>query len=133
MVGKEAERLILTVDRDLEMRDIIQITLEERGIDRSRLLFASGIKEAQQQLDDHSFDLIILSLDLIDGHGLDFLKKLRGERDYKGSLMIITEDDRPGMKKACEEFELDGYFPKPLLNLGEFGDKVLGSLNKNKQ
>ena len=69
---------------------------------------ATTLRESVQSLEAHTFDVILLDLDLPDSHGLNTLIKLR---EKVANIPIIVEMDERSEGKVVESFQLgaDGY------------------------
>ena len=79
---------ILIVEDDHSLSDGIALALKG---DDFAFLQANDIKTAKAMAKETAFDLIILDLNLPDGNGLDFLKKLR--LHAQTPVIILTAND----------------------------------------
>jgi len=65
---------ILHVEDDPDIVQVIQTLLD----DMADLTSVNSLRDARQQLREHTFDLVILDLGLADGSGMELLDELKG-------------------------------------------------------
>jgi len=82
-----AQRRILIVDDEESLARVLQKQLERGG---AEVAAASSLSEARRLLDQFAFDLVLLDLELPDGHGLTLLRELREEQQDAVAVVILT-------------------------------------------
>jgi DNA-binding response OmpR family regulator len=102
------ERL-LVVDDDLPLRGLLQRYLEENGFE---VLTAGDCRGAEQQLDRHHVDLIVLDLMLPGEDGLSFCRRLRGQGVETPVIMLTARGDDIDRIVGLE-IGADDYLAKP--------------------
>lgn len=70
-----------------------------------------GIKSAGQQMTSEKFDLLILDINLSDGNGLDFLRKIKSGQNIP--IILLTANDMETDIVAGLETGADDYITKP--------------------
>lgn len=79
---------ILILEDDKKLNDGIKISLKKEGC---RFIQCQTIKSAEDAIKHHNIQLILLDINLPDGSGLDFLKKLK--KSYDIPVIIITANN----------------------------------------
>lgn len=99
---------ILILEDDAVLSDGIKLAL-----DQGQTLFfqCKKIIEAKHILNDRPIDLILLDLNLPDGHGMDFLKEIR--QKSKVPIIIITANDLESDIILGLEAGANDYLVKP--------------------
>jgi DNA-binding response OmpR family regulator len=100
---------ILIIEDDPEIAELVKINLEDLG---SRVEIIGDGEEAYQQLQDHTYDMIILDLMLPGKDGLEICKKLRQE-DTTTPLLMLTAKSEEFDKVLGLELGADDYLTKP--------------------
>jgi two-component system KDP operon response regulator KdpE len=99
---------ILVVDDEVQIRKLLEITLESNGY---KTFFAVDAKEGLMMAANHQPDLIILDLGLPDEDGQVVLKRLR--EWYKNPIIILTvKNTEEEIVKALDNGAND-YLTKP--------------------
>ena len=108
-------RKVLVIEDAIEIREIVKFALKQLSMD---LDFSESIIEAERRLSRNHFNLIILDLNLPDGDGLDLLGRLRQNKNYKTTPVIVLSSKIDMAFKLCA-FSLgaDDYMTKPFNNL----------------
>ena len=101
-------RHILIVEDDRPLSQGIAIAL---GQEERRFTQAYTLEEAGRALALETFDLLILDLNLPDGHGLDLLRRLRQREETP--VLILTANDLERSEVAGLEAGADDYVTKP--------------------
>jgi len=108
---------ILLVDDNKDIQKINKEMLERRGDYEVRL--AMNLAEAREQIEERRPDLIILDIMLPDGSGLDFIKELRHENNFKYKdipvLLLTALGDSVDVVKGLNTGG-DDYLSKPYDN-----------------
>lgn len=76
-----------------------------------KILIAYNLQEANNKIQKEDFDLLILDINLPDGNGLEFLKKLRMENNVP--VIILTANDMETDIVTGLESGADDYITKP--------------------
>jgi two-component system, OmpR family, KDP operon response regulator KdpE len=113
---------ILIVDDEVQIRKLLQITLESNDFD---VLLAATAHEGITQVAQHPPDIILLDLGLPDRSGYDVLKHLR-EWYTKPILIISVQSDEQAIVKALDSGAND-YVTKPF-RTGELVARVRSAL-----
>ena len=101
---------IMTIDDEIAITESLRYTLSQAGF---QVCTAGSLQEAQQLYQQHqsSLELIILDLVLPDGHGFDFLKKIRQSSHIP--VMILSSHDDEIEHIVGLEIGADDYVDKP--------------------
>ena len=81
---------ILVVDDEAHVRTMIAATLERQGY---QVMLASGGREAQDALDQDSFELILTDIVMQDGNGLELLERIHAENPHLPVIMVTAIHD----------------------------------------
>ncbi|MCF8356764.1 MAG: response regulator transcription factor [Melioribacteraceae bacterium] len=100
----------LLVDDHPMFRAGVKQTLEET-FKKSTILEAESISSAQDVINSNSIDLIFLDINLPDGNGLEFLRKLNNEKKPVKVIMLTMYDSNELFHEALE-LGTDGYLTK---------------------
>ena len=108
---------ILIVEDEVAIRELVGFVCETEGCSTYR---AGSVAEAQQLLDAHAVDLILLDCMLPDRSGLDWLKSLRGSSRH-GAIPVIMltargdESDRvAGLDAGADDYVVKPFLPREL-------------------
>ncbi|PAQ14753.1 DNA-binding response regulator [Bacillaceae bacterium SAOS 7] len=99
---------ILIIEDDLSLANGIALALKDSEF---TFVQAQDLHSAWQETENSVFDLIILDINLPDGNGLDFLKKLR--RHSAVPVIILTANDLETDVVTGLELGADDYITKP--------------------
>lgn len=115
---------ILVVEDDIMLNSGVCYNLE---MDSYKVVPVYNLKSASEKLKSEKFNLIILDLNLPDGHGFDFYKKISLE--YKVPVVFLTACDLE--EDIMKGFDLgaDDYIVKPF-NINIFRKKIRAILNR---
>lgn len=100
---------VLVVDDDPPLRGLLQRYLEDNGFE---VLVAGDCRQAEQQLDRHHIDVIVLDLMLPGEDGLSFCRRLRGQGNQTPIIMLTARGDEVDRIVGLE-IGADDYLPKP--------------------
>lgn len=100
---------ILVVDDDQPLRGLLQRYLQDNGFEA---IGAADCKQAEQQLDRHHVDLIVLDLMLPGEDGLSFCRRLRGQGVDTPIIMLTARGDDIDRIVGLE-IGADDYLAKP--------------------
>lgn len=99
---------LLVIEDDINLNEGIAMTLADS---QTRVLRAKNLAEAEQKLKEERPDLILLDVNLPDGSGFDFCKKLREESDIP--IIFLTANDMELDIVRGLEMGGDDYITKP--------------------
>ena len=100
--------LILIVEDDPALSQGIRLALGQEG---RQFVQAGTIGQAERELAERTFDLLILDLNLPDGNGLDLLSRLRDRSALP--VLILTANDLEMDQVTGLELGADDYVTKP--------------------
>lgn len=111
----EKQRHILLVEDDKPLREALDKFLGQNGF---RVTQSACLTDAMRQLQESSFDLVLLDLTLPDGNGLDILERF--SRHYPDRMVVLTgtgsvETAVLAMKKGAHDFLQKPVNPELLL------------------
>ena len=102
---------ILIVEDDPALSQGIRLALGQEG---RQFVQAGTIGQAERELAERTFDLLILDLNLPDGNGLDLLSRLRDRSALP--VLILTANDLEMDQVTGLELGADDYVTKPFSN-----------------
>lgn len=100
---------ILLVEDDLELGNGIRIALQDQAM---QVVWVRRLAEAQRQMEDLAFDVVLLDLGLPDGDGIELLTRLRRERQTT-PVLILTARDALDDRLHGLDSGADDYLVKP--------------------
>ena len=100
---------ILLVEDDPILGEGLKINLEASA---HRVHWATSLSKGHQLNQSTNLDLVILDLNLPDGHGLEFCKKLRGDGSRLPIIVLTASLDEDTVVDAFDAGAND-YFKKP--------------------
>jgi two-component system chemotaxis response regulator CheY len=116
-------KTILVVDDSESIREIVSFTLENEGY---RVLIGKDGKDALKFLDDKSIDLILTDLHMPEMNGIDFIKTVRSNADFKSTpILFLTTESQTAKKMEAKEAGATGWIIKPFVPA-----KLLEAINK---
>jgi len=109
------QKHILLVEDDKPLREALDKFLGQNGF---KITQSACLAEAMRQLEESSFDLVLLDLTLPDGNGLDILERF--SRQYPDRMVVLTgtgsiETAVLAMKKGAHDFLQKPVNPELLL------------------
>jgi DNA-binding response OmpR family regulator len=99
----------LVLEDDERLRSLVVRTLGRRGLACDE---ASRIAEAEELLELHEYDLLVLDRRLPDGEGLDVCRRARA-RGFRHSILMLTAMDQPEDEIEGLSEGADDYLGKP--------------------
>jgi len=95
----------LVLEDDGRLRSIVVRTLTRAGLACDE---AGTVEEAEELLDLHEYDLLVLDRRVPDGDGLDVCRRAR-ERGFRNSILILTamdqvEDEIEGLSGGADDY-----------------------------
>jgi len=111
MSEREKKRILL-VDDSRTVRQLLSLVLK-------RYLFcevteASDGREAVQNLNNDSFDLLITDINMPNMNGLSLVRKVRGEMNLSVPIIIVTTMGKEQDRDAGLELGANSYVTKPI-------------------
>jgi two-component system response regulator QseB len=100
---------ILLVEDDLELGNGIRIALQDQAM---QVVWVRRLSEAQRQMEDLAFDVVLLDQGLPDGDGIELLTRLRRERQTT-PVLILTARDALDDRLHGLDSGADDYLVKP--------------------
>nr|WP_320014373.1 response regulator [uncultured Desulfobacter sp.] len=105
---------ILIVDDSMPMRTVLKRSLEAAGYGGARILEASNGKEALTVMEGDWVDLIMTDYNMPEMDGLNFLKKVKTEAQFKEiPVVIISTEGNDSKIKEFMDTGAAGYITKP--------------------
>ena len=111
-------RILLVEDEELN-RTLVKAVLSRAAVIEVRaaeVLDASSLAAARRHLADEDIDLILLDMNLPDGHGLTLARELTGASNPgrpRPSVVAVTASVLPQDRAAAIEAGCDGFLDKP--------------------
>ena len=99
----------LVLEDDLRLRSLVVRTLTRTGLACDE---ASSIEEAEELIELHDYDLLVLDRRLPDGDGLDVCRRAR-KKGFANSILILTARDDPESTVEGLSDGADDYLGKP--------------------
>lgn len=101
---------VLVVDDGRENRELIQLILQEHGIQTST---ACDGQQALDQVKQHTFDLILMDVQMPVMDGFTAVKTMR-EQGVKTTIVALTAHAMKGTREKCLQSGYDSYMSKPI-------------------
>ena len=99
----------LVLEDDVRLRSLVVRTLTRAGLACDE---ASRLTEAEELLDLHDYDLLVLDRRLPDGDGLDVCRRAR-RKGFANSILVLTARDDPESTVEGLSEGADDYLGKP--------------------
>lgn len=99
---------IFIIEDDRALAQGIALALKNNDID---VTVSSSLKGAREKLSSHTYDLILLDINLPDGNGLEFLTQIR--ENVSAKIIMLTANDMETDVVAGLEMGADDYITKP--------------------
>ncbi len=100
---------ILLIEDDMDLGNGIRIALTDKGMD---VTWVRQLADAQSQLEQRGFDLLLLDLGLPDGDGIGLLAGLRRKREGV-PVLILSARDALSERLLGLDTGADDYLVKP--------------------
>ncbi|WP_028101250.1 response regulator [Pseudoduganella violaceinigra] len=110
---------ILLIEDDMDLGNGIRIALADQGMD---VTWVRQLADAQRQLEQRGFDLLLLDLGLPDGDGMGLLAGLRREKEGV-PILILSARDALSDRLLGLDTGADDYLVKPF-ELSELMSRV---------
>jgi DNA-binding response OmpR family regulator len=106
--GMQEKALILIAEDDLQLRELLQLSLE----DRYRLVLAEDGLQAVEYVKSESPDLILIDIKMPRLNGWDAIREIRS-RGIKVPIIVITGFTDSWGEMDASELGVNKYLPKP--------------------
>lgn len=116
---------LLILEDDLSLAEGLRQSLQTEHYSVDHF---STIKQGIQATEQEHYDLVILDLGLLDGHGFEFLKHYR--KNHKSPVLILTARDTVDDKIQGLDLGADDYLPKPF-DLNELLARIRALLRRS--
>jgi len=103
------QRSVLIVDDELSLRNVLRISLAASGFAVEE---ARGGKEALETVEGHSFDLVLLDINMPGPSSIETCRKIRGMSPHVGIVVVSVQDFEDDKIRALEA-GADDYVTKP--------------------
>jgi DNA-binding response OmpR family regulator len=118
----------LVLEDDVRLRSLVVRTLTRAGLACDE---ASRIEEAEELLDLHGYDLLVLDRRLPDGDGLDVCRRAR-RKGFANSILVLTARDDPESTVEGLSEGADDYLGKPF-DLAVLAARARALLRRNER
>ncbi len=103
---------ILVVDDNLVVQRVVELTLRKAGYDVTTL---SQPRDVLKVLEEESFDLVILDINMPDMDGISLLSAIRGqENGQRIPVIMFTASSWDDDRRRAESAGADAYITKPI-------------------
>ena len=109
LIKEMGKNRIHILEDDQEIRNVIEILLEEEGYE---VQLSSSFADLKKNIQDAMPDLFLLDVMLPDGNGADICKDLK-EDMFTKHIPIIVMSAQNNSEKRAEEAFADDYISKP--------------------
>jgi len=102
---------ILIVDDAALIRNLAQATAHEAGYEA---VLAEDGQEGLDALDKGGFDLIFTDINMPVMNGLEMVKKIREQEQYKFiPIVMLTTESKPELKEQAQTYGVKAWLLKP--------------------
>jgi two-component system chemotaxis response regulator CheY len=118
-------KTILVVDDSESIREIVSFTLENEGY---KVLLGEDGSDALRHLDSNPIDLILTDLHMPVMNGIEFIKNVRSNENYRTvPILFLTTESQTAKKMEAKEAGATGWIIKPFVpaKLTEAINKVM--------
>lgn len=117
-------KTILVVDDSESIREIVGFTLENEGFN---VLFGENGQDALKHLNNvPAIDLIVTDLHMPVMNGIEFIKLVRNNREYKSvPILFLTTESQTAKKMEAKKAGATGWIIKPFVPA-----KLIEAINK---
>jgi len=106
-------KTILIVDDSESIREVVHFTLENAG---HNVLVAVDGQDALKFFDGRALDLVITDLHMPVMNGIELIKKIRNETDYKRvPILFLTTESQAAKKMEAKDAGATGWIVKPFV------------------
>jgi two-component system, chemotaxis family, chemotaxis protein CheY len=116
-------KTILVVDDSESIREVVSFTLENEGY---KVLLGEDGQDALKHFNNGPIDLILTDLHMPVMNGIDFIKTVRSNADYKSTpILFLTTESQTSKKMEAKEAGATGWIIKPFVPA-----KLIEAINK---
>ena len=116
-------KTILIVDDSESIREIVSFTLENEGYN---VLVGEDGQDALKHLNNKPIDLILTDLHMPVMNGIEFIKTVRANENYKNvPILFLTTESQTAKKMEAKEAGATGWIIKPFVPA-----KLIEAINK---
>jgi len=116
-------KTILIVDDSESIREIVSFTLENEGY---KVLIGEDGQDALKHLNNGTIDLILTDLHMPNMNGIEFIKAVRNNENYKNvPILFLTTESQTAKKMEAKEAGATGWIIKPFVPA-----KLIEAINK---
>lgn len=102
---------ILSVDDSMSIRQLVQFTLEKEGYE---VVLATDGRDALEKLRGQRVDMVITDLNMPDVDGIELIKALRTDPEFKFTpIVMLTTESAMDKKDAGRSAGATGWIVKP--------------------
>ena len=111
-----AKRILIVEDQSM-VSEMLKVIVQSKGY---AAVIASDFLSAQEQLEQESFSLVLLDLNLPNGNGLDLLKQARTVLDLNTPIIILSALKQEmnvlsGLRLGANDYVTKPFSPRELL------------------
>ena len=103
---------ILVLEDEKSQRDALVKIIEKNFLD-SKVYSSESLAKARQFLTEKRFDLFLLDIEVLDGSGIEFAKKIRKIDKYKLTGIVFITANLIHMLEAFKEIHCYDFLIKP--------------------
>jgi len=116
-------KTVLIVDDSESIREVVNATLENAGY--NVLVGVDGV-DAQKHLDGQDISLVITDLNMPNKDGIELIRDIRKEDDYKFiPILLLTTESQSEKKMEAKAAGATGWIVKPFVQ-----EKLLATVRK---
>ena len=101
-------KAVLVVENDPDMRELVQVMLDERGY---RVLTAAEGQEALAKVQEEMPGVILLDMKMPGMNGWEFAQVFRAQHGHAAPIVVLTAARDP--QEPALEIGAEGYLDKP--------------------
>ncbi len=120
---------VLLVEDDPAQAFLVTKLLEGYSDSGFSVVHVTSLADAMAQLNERSFDILLLDLGLPDAFGLQGVHRLCQERPIQ-PFVVLTAADEPNMARAAIKLGADDYIVKERLKGPTFARSVLHTIDR---
>jgi CheY-like chemotaxis protein len=101
-------KAVLVVENDPDMRELVQVMLDERGY---RVLTAAEGQEALAKVQEEMPGVILLDMKMPGMNGWEFAQVFRAQHGHAAPIVVLTAAQDASLR--AQEIGAEGYLDKP--------------------
>ena len=106
---------VLAVDDEPDILEIVDLYLSDHGI---RVVTAADVANARARLEEGSFDVAILDINLPDGSGIELARQVRAASSARILMLTASatiDDKADGFEAGADDYLVKPFEPRELL------------------